>query len=77
MNEINWIGFLFARYFCVISLERESKLYAWYWLILPNWRYYLRLYYKDGHKRFGKYSKEYFKPDRIKIWKINGYKLKI
>lgn len=62
---------------CAKELEKDSKLYSWMWLLLPNWRYYVRLRHDKNDKRFGKYSYAYNKPDRVRIWKINGYKYKL
>ena len=72
------LRFLIARYLCVIALEKKyDKIYRWFWLLLPNWRYYLRLRYDKNHPRFGRYSNHYWKPDRVQIFKINGYKYHI
>lgn len=73
----NYLKFLFARYFCVTALEKNKKIYSIYWLILPNWRYYLRQKYSKSNKRFGRYNSEYWKPNRIQIWKINNYKIRL
>ncbi len=71
------IKYLIARYLCVISLEKEWKIYSWLWLLLPNWRYYLRLNYDDNHPRFGRYSNHYWKPNRVDLFRKNGYKYKL
>lgn len=73
MDEL--IKYIFARYFCVIALENNSKYYKWFWIILPDWRHYLRLLYNDDHKRFGRYNSSMWikRPNRIKLWKINNY----
>lgn len=54
-------------------LISKNKWYDWAWLILPNWRYYLVNHDKKWKKT---YNGSYWKPNRIKIWKINGYKYK-
>ena len=71
------IKYLIARYLCVIALEKDLKIYSWLWLLLPNWRYYLRLKYNDKHNRFGRYSSNYWKPDRIKLFRVNNYRYKL
>lgn len=69
--------YLIARYLCVIALEKDLNIYSWLWLLLPNWRYYLRRVYTQKHLRFGRYSDHYWKPKRFEIWRINGYKYKL
>jgi len=75
-NPVFYLKYFIARYLCVTSLERGLSIYSWLWLLLPNWRYYLRQKYSKTHKRFGKYSDMYVKPDRIRLWKVNGFKYK-
>lgn len=75
-----WIGFrllkiLFA-HICEYSLSKNYNVYSWFWIILPNWRYYLRLCYTSNHRKYGRYSDFYWKPNRVELWKINGYKYK-
>ncbi len=74
---MNPIKYIFARLFCVVALEKNKNLYSFYWLILPNWRYYIRFYHSKDDKRFGKYTNHYWKPNRIKLFKLNGYKNKL
>lgn len=42
--------------------------------MMPNWRYYLRLKHSKEEKRFGRYSDCYWKPNRRRLFILNGYK---
>ena len=92
LRGMNWIKFLFARFVCVVVLEKSMRLesmkkdsstyrsiYSWCWIILPDWRYYLRKKHVDRHKRFGRYDNHKWnpKPNRVQLWKLNGYKYKL
>ena len=71
---MNKLKYLFAKYIChYLILNNSIILYRWAWLILPNWRYYIRLKYDKNHKVFGRYTDHYWKPDRVELFKINNY----
>ncbi len=65
---------------CHDKLKSGSKLYSWYWIILPHWRWYLLKYNNEEFKnRYSPYSDYNNCPKsyRLKLWRINDYKYKL
>lgn len=52
-----------------------TKFYSWYWIICPNWRWYLLQFRPDLYK--DKYKVSFNEVNRLRLWRINGYKYKL
>ena len=68
---------LWFAYKCHVALIEKKKIYSWYWLFLPNWRWYLLRYRNKEFK--DRYHSSTVKPkyNRVELFKINGYKYKL
>jgi hypothetical protein len=80
IKTLHWICYVFAK-LCHKALIKNKRIYSWYWIILPNWRWYLCKYGEKYYKeRYSTPSIEIENPpkmNRKELFITNGYKYKL